>query len=436
MTIKRKYSRKRRYHSRKRRYHSRKKSYKRSNSRKRRRKSKRTNRRRTNRRRSYRRRMKGGSRDTAPLINAKVISDFRANTSRKVAEKAAEELKQNAKKEIAFQKEKDANSPLGQMLIKKEKDEKDYHPEDITKKHQEDMKNEVLMTSEKPQTKKRKFVVLKDIFSSYPTSLQSVRDEQEKWKVAIDLVLALHHAASYRERFRVTHRVRSDESYDHFGTGKTDIETLLHAIQSVSTKKGELSTQIHPQALIHLFKELLEQLKFELQFRSTQHRQPQIEQLIGIDMIYLQNFRYILEWFGEKLLACMIHLSLTINSAHNHTLNVDFVEKQLLHGIDRLIAIPVALSVGVVAPVKVEKKVAKVLDSISDKLIQGKLDRHLLHFITIIEQLYQNLIHSFESSPLFNKQIAMQQQLSMKKYGSKSKPMRHLSTQAVMTGVN
>ena len=33
----------------------------------------------------------------------------------------------------------------------------------------------------------------------------------------------------------------------------------------------------------------------------------------------------------------------------------------------------------------------------TDKLIQGQLDRRLLHFISIIEELYEHLIHTFES---------------------------------------
>lgn len=363
--------------------------------------------------------MKGGSRDTSSMIDETVVSNFKKKSSRrsvenaeKVAEEAVKELKQNAKKEVEIK---------NQVPQSHEHDEDTHHSEDITEKHQEVMKNEVLMTSQMQHShKQRKFANLERVFSDHKYSLQNVRDEQVKWGCAIELVLEIHHSCAERGHWSFFHHVRKDKNYGHLNTGKTDIKTLLHAIQSVSTTKGELSTQIHPQELIHLFKELLEQLKFELQFRSTHHSNTQITKLIAADMEYLQNFRYILEWFGEKLLACMIHLSLTINSAHNHKLNADFVEQQLLHGIDRLIAIPVALSVGVVAPVKVERKVSKILDSISDKLIQGKLDRHLLRFITIIEQLYQNLIHSFESSPLFNQQVAMEQQLSMNKYRRKS----------------
>ena len=59
---------------------------------------------------------------------------------------------------------------------------------------------------------------------------------------------------------------------------------------------------------------------------------------------------------------------------------------------------PVAFAVGgTIGPIQVEKKVAKFLDKFTDKLIQGQLDRRLLHFISIIEELYENLIHTFES---------------------------------------
>ena len=94
----------------------------------------------------------------------------------------------------------------------------------------------------------------------------------------------------------------------------------------------------------------------------------------------------------------MIHLSLTIESAHTQKFNADAAAKALLHGIDRIIAMPVALSVGgTIGPVQVEKKVAKFLDRFTDKLIQGQLDRRQLHYISIIEELYETLIHTFES---------------------------------------
>lgn len=279
------------------------------------------------------------------------------------------------------------------------------------KQHKGEIEKEVKIIEEVPRpsspqgsllspTKNRKFVSLFTIFDG-KENLKADANKSLRWPVAKDLVKAMHAAAARRERFHL-HHIRGTEKYSHLGSKKESLDVLLTAIEAVSTKKNNLSTQIHPQDLIHLFGELLDQLKFEIQIRGHMERKTnrkhKIETLLREDKPYLVDFKYLLEWFGEKLLACMIHLSLTIESAHTHKFNADAVEKAVLHGIDRIIAMPVALSVGgTIGPIQVEKKVAKFLDKFTDKLIQGQLDRRQLHFISIIEELYEHLIQTLES---------------------------------------
>ena len=246
--------------------------------------------------------------------------------------------------------------------------------------------------------KRRAFVNLSHIFANSidVRELQSRPTPEIRWALAKETAKEMHHSTQHRVRFHL-HHSRSDKKYGHSGSGRTDIATLLNAIESVSTKKNDLSRAIHPKDLIYLFGELLDQLKFEIHIR---HNSRGLNgKLFKRDASFLPSFKYILEWFGEKLLACMIHLTLTIDSANVHTFNIDAVEQHVLHGIDRIIAMPIALTVGgAIGPIQVEKKVSKFLDKITDKLIQGKLDRRLLHFISIIEELYETLIHTFESS--------------------------------------
>lgn len=242
--------------------------------------------------------------------------------------------------------------------------------------------------------KRRKFVSLFLIFGGNKNL--KIADNSLKWSLAQNLVGEMHAAAQFRERFHLRH-VRGTEQYAHLGSNKGSLKLLLTAIEAVSTKKNHLSTQIHPQDLIHLFGELLDQLKFEIQIRGHTNKR-NISTILREDKPYLEDFKYLLEWFGEKLLACMIHLSLTIDSSHNHKFNADSVERAVLHGIDRIIAMPVAIAVGgTIGPIQVEKKVSKFLDKFTDKLIQGQLDRKQLRFISIIEELYEHLIHTFES---------------------------------------